>query len=144
MPISFFRRVSRFWGFSVHLALQQGNPSVYWGATLSCPLMASNYANLYLVPISFWSRSGCWAFLGFFLSYLVLQACILFCSVSGKSGVSMFMPGLHKNAAAHIFFLSLSLFLDIQSESQKKIWINTQSNSSSPRYFVRFCSSEGN
>ena len=42
------------------------NPSVYWGATLSCPLMASNCANSYLVPISFWSRSGCWPFLGIF------------------------------------------------------------------------------
>ena len=64
MPISFFRRVSRFWGFSGHLALQQGNPSVYWGATLSCSFTASNYADSYLVPISFWSRSGCWPCLG--------------------------------------------------------------------------------
>ena len=30
------------------------NPGVYWHATLSCPLMASSYATLYLVPISFW------------------------------------------------------------------------------------------
>ena len=29
-----------------------------WIDALSCPLMASNYANLYLVPFSFWSRSG--------------------------------------------------------------------------------------
>ena len=41
------------------------NASVYWNATLSCPFTASNYANLYLVPISFWSRSGCWPCLGF-------------------------------------------------------------------------------
>ena len=56
-PISFFRRVSRF-GVSGHLALQQGNPCVSWNAALSCPLMPSNYANLYLVLISFRSRSG--------------------------------------------------------------------------------------
>ena len=37
IPIPFFRRVSHFWCFR----------------TLSCPLMASNYANLYLVLISF-------------------------------------------------------------------------------------------
>ena len=65
---------SRFSG--VHLVLQvfrdiwpsnKENPSVYWHATLSCPFMASNYANSYLVPISFWSRSGCWPCLGFFI-----------------------------------------------------------------------------
>ena len=41
------------------------NPGVYWNATLSCPVMASNYAKLYLVPISIWSHSGCWPCLGF-------------------------------------------------------------------------------
>ena len=40
------------------------------GAILSCPLIASNYANSYLVPISFWSRSGCWPFLGLFILFL--------------------------------------------------------------------------
>ena len=53
------------------------NPVASWNATLSCPSMASIYANLYLVLISFWS----WPFLGLFamvVSYLVLQACILF------------------------------------------------------------------
>ena len=30
------------------------NPNVFWNSTLSCPSMASKYANLYLVPISFW------------------------------------------------------------------------------------------
>ena len=38
--------------FSGHLA------SAYWNATLSCPSMGSNYANVFLVPISFWSRSA--------------------------------------------------------------------------------------
>ena len=37
------------------------NPSVYWNATLSCdlscPLMASNDAPLYLVPISFFFKT---------------------------------------------------------------------------------------
>ena len=31
-----------------------------------------------------------------FLFYLVLQACISFCSVSDKSGASLFLPCLHK------------------------------------------------
>ena len=35
------------------------NSSVYWHATPSCPLMASNYANWYLVRISFRSGCGC-------------------------------------------------------------------------------------
>ena len=43
------------------------NPSAYWNAALSCPFKASNYANSYLVRISFWSRSGCWPCLGFFI-----------------------------------------------------------------------------
>ena len=38
------------------------NPSASWHATLSCPLMASNYANAYLVPISFWMPSTTWTF----------------------------------------------------------------------------------
>ena len=37
-----------------------------------------------------------------FLSYLVLQVCISFCSVSDKSGVSLFLPCSHKTALAHI------------------------------------------
>ena len=41
MPISFFRRVSRFRGVSGHLVLQQGYPSVYWHVAPSCPLIAS-------------------------------------------------------------------------------------------------------
>ena len=42
---------------------------------LVCPLVASNYANSYLIPISFRSRSGCWPFLGLLGTYLVVQAC---------------------------------------------------------------------
>ena len=81
----------------------EGKRSVYWNATLSCPLMVSNYANLYLVPISFW----CWSFLGHFRnprnpisrkckgirrelkeihSYLVFQACIALLRCLRKSG----------------------------------------------------------
>ena len=36
------------------------------------------------------------------LSYLVLQACISFCSVSDKRGGSLFLPCSHKNAVAHV------------------------------------------
>ena len=59
---------------SVHLVFEEfqdawrsnkENPSAYWNATLSCPFVASNHANSYLVPISFWSRSGCWPCLEF-------------------------------------------------------------------------------
>ena len=71
---------SRFSG--AHLVLQvfrdiwpsdKENPSVHWHATLSCPFMSSNYANPYLVPISFWSRSGCWACLWFFYPNLLFR-----------------------------------------------------------------------
>ena len=37
-----------------------------------------------------------------FWPYLVLQACISFCSVSDKSGASLFLPCSHKNAVAHV------------------------------------------
>ena len=37
-----------------------------------------------------------------FLSYLVLQLCISFCSVSDKSGASLFLPCSHQNAVAHM------------------------------------------
>ena len=36
------------------------DPSVYWNAALSCPFMASNYANSYLVPNSFWMLTMPW------------------------------------------------------------------------------------
>ena len=35
-------------------------------------------------------------------AYLVLQACISFCSVSDRSGASMFLNCLHKNVVAHV------------------------------------------
>ena len=44
--------------FQDTLQSNKENPSVYWHATLSCPLMASNCANVYVVLISFRSRSG--------------------------------------------------------------------------------------
>ena len=40
------------------------NSSVYWHAGLSCPLMALNYGNLNLVPISFWMLMISLDFLG--------------------------------------------------------------------------------
>ena len=64
MPISFFTHVARFGVFQDTWRSKEENPSAHWKATLSCPLLASNYANLH----SFRSRSGCWPFLG-------LQSC---------------------------------------------------------------------
>ena len=64
------------------------NSSAHWGENLSCPLMASNYGKSYLVLISFWMLTMPW----FFWSYLVLQTCISFCSVSDKSGACIKMP----------------------------------------------------
>ena len=60
MPISFFRRVSRFGVFQDAWRSNKESPSVYWNATLSCPFMASDYANLYLVPILFWMLTMPW------------------------------------------------------------------------------------
>ena len=37
-------------------------PSIFWNATLSCPFMASNDANSYVVPISFWMLTMPWIF----------------------------------------------------------------------------------
>ena len=53
LPISFFQVCISFYRCFGTFASNKENPSVYWHATLSCPLMASNYATLYLVPISF-------------------------------------------------------------------------------------------
>ena len=51
-PISFFRRVYEFFEmFQDACCSIKENPSVYWEATLSCPFMALNYANSYLVLI---------------------------------------------------------------------------------------------
>ena len=95
------------------------NPSAYWYAALSgqCPCMASNDVNSYLVPISFWSLSGCWPCLGFFFSYLVLQACISFRSVSDRSGASLFLPCSHKNVVAHMVMLACFGAYDRRSPS---------------------------
>ena len=73
------------------------NPSVCWNATLSCPLMVTNYTNLHLVPISFWMLTISLNFLGtqeaqfqgilrefqdmLVVSYLVLQVHFGFCLV---------------------------------------------------------------
>ena len=57
------------------------NPSVYWHATLSCPLMASGYTTSYLVPISFLSLVLDADHVMDFLSDLAFQACISFYSV---------------------------------------------------------------
>ena len=56
-----------------------------------CPSMPSNCANSYLVPISFWSRSGCWPCLGF-----------LFYAISFDRRVSRFVP--FRTKVAHLWF----------------------------------------
>ena len=53
MPILFSGVHLVFEVFQDAWSSNKENPSVYWGATPSCPFMASNYANSYLVPISF-------------------------------------------------------------------------------------------
>ena len=40
-----------------------------------------------------------------FLSSLVLQACISFCSVSDKSGALLYSPCSRKNAVAHVLWV---------------------------------------
>ena len=52
------------------------------------------------VLISFWMLTIPWIF--YPIRYLVLPACISFCSVSGKSGSLLFLPCSQNNAAAHI------------------------------------------
>ena len=56
-----------------------------------------------------------------FLSNLVLQACISFCSVSNKSGASLFLPCSHKRTAAHMFSCILT------------------QNTSFPEFLICFC-----
>ena len=67
-------------------------PNVYWNATLSCPFMASNDANLYLVPILLWSPSGCWPRLGFVYPILFYRRASRFVVFLTKwqSGASLF------------------------------------------------------
>ena len=109
MPISFLRRASRFRGVSGHLA-GPGTPTrnilVYPGMLSGfVPSWSQIMQNSYLVPISFRSRSDLVLDADHaldFSSNLVFQACISFCSVSDKSGASLFLPCLHTNAVAHI------------------------------------------
>ena len=56
MPISFFGRVSRFRVFQDAWCSNKENPH----AALSCPSMAPNYANSYLIRISFWMLTMPW------------------------------------------------------------------------------------
>ena len=96
MLISFFRRASRFGGVSGHWHSNKENPSCF-------PVLSLKRPQIMRICISFQSNSGCWPCLGFFVSYLVLQACISVCSVSNKSGASLFLPCSHKNAVALIY-----------------------------------------
>ena len=101
------------------------NPSSYWNAALSvsCPFMASNYANSYLVPISFWSRSGCWPCLKHFpISFY--RRVSRFVTFQKKSGASLFLPCSHKHAVAHIYIYA------VESKLGPKIaffWVKTWS-----------------
>ena len=124
-PISFFRRASRFWVVSRHLAFQQENPSVSWNVSLSCPLKTPNYANRYLILIAFRSHSGADRSLDSFglkpkkpnfkemwgiwkeckemlvVSYLILQACISFFKAF-QTQVAHFCFVLHKSADVYM------------------------------------------
>ena len=128
------------------------NSSIYWGETLTRPLMASNYATPYLVPISFWMLT----LPLYFLSYLVLQECIAFCSVSDKSGASMFLPCSRKNAVAHINKKNtktkfsrdcpgilggfcLCVFLPIRNDPKKNTHINRICHPHSPGTIPLIC-----
>ena len=63
MPILFFRRASRFWGVQDTWRSNKESPSVYWGL----PCLVPWWPQMMQIRISFWSRSGCWPFLGFFV-----------------------------------------------------------------------------
>ena len=70
------------------------------------PCLVPSWPDIMQIRISFRSRSDLVLDADHaldFLSYLVLQACILFCCVSDKSGASLFLPRTHKNAVVHVF-----------------------------------------
>ena len=66
LPISFSGVYLVLWVFRDIWPSKKENPSVYWHATLSCPFMASNYANFVsrsdLVLISLWMLTMPWIF----------------------------------------------------------------------------------
>ena len=70
------------------------------------PCLVPSWPQIMQIRISFRSRSDLvlisLTMPGNFYPISNLQACISFCSVSDKSGASMFLPCSHKNAAAHI------------------------------------------
>ena len=102
MPISFSGVHLIFEVFQDTWRSNKGNPSAYWNAALSCPFI---WPQTMQICISFRSRSDLVLDAHHvldFLSYLVLQACVSFCSVSDKSGASLFLPCPHKHAVAHI------------------------------------------
>ena len=72
----------------------KGSPSVYWHATLSCPLMASNCGNSYLIPISFWMPTTPWIFYPMRASRFV---------VFQTSGALLFLPCSHKSMSMRHF-----------------------------------------
>ena len=100
------------------------NLGASWNATLSCPSMASSSD---LAPDADHSLD--------FLTYLVLQACISFCSVSDKSGALLFLPCSHKSAVAHVFsvvfYITILPFFALCSSLRRKVR-ETQKNEGRP------------
>ena len=77
------------------------------------PCLVPSWPQIMQIRISFQSRSDLVLDADHALdslSYLVLQACISFCSVPDKSGASLFFPCSHKNAVAHMIFSIGSCF----------------------------------
>ena len=94
MPISFFRRASRFYGVSGHLALQQGKSPL--NALKACKLVSRSDLVLELtIPWSFWGGGSLSRF----------KARISFYRVSDKIGALRFLPYSHKNEVAHVIIL---------------------------------------
>ena len=77
------------------------NPSVYWGATQSCPLMALKLCKFVsrsdLVLISFWMLTIPWIFDP--ISFYGASRFIVF---QTKNGALLFLPCSHKHAVAHM------------------------------------------
>ena len=88
------------------------------------PCLVPSWPEIMQIYISFRSRSDLVLDANHaldFLSYLVLQAWISFCSVSDKVGVSLFLPCSHNNAVAHI----LSGTGDSQRDSRESFAVET-------------------
>ena len=91
-----------------HLALQSGQSWSILECSPGFPLIGLKLCK----PVSRSDLVHSLDFLGTqeaLVSNLVLQACILLCSVSDKSGTLLFRPCSHKNAIAHLSSRSTSI-----------------------------------